>query len=253
MNETPQLRSVIVEDERRSRDFLHDLIRRYCPEVAVVGQAGSVEEAVPLLRAERPDLVFLDVEMPEQKGFSLFEHFEPVPFDVIFVTAFDHYAVQAFEHSALDYVLKPVKVDKLRQAVAKALQRTGRPGPNGRVANLKANLGGQAGRIVLPTQEGYQFVDVEQIVRCTADSNYTHFRLSNGENVLVSRTLKHAEELLAAHGFLRIHQSHLINLQYLRKYLRGKGGGQVEMSDDAVLDVSVRRKAALLERIRQMG
>ncbi len=244
---------MIVEDERKSRDFLRELLQRYCPDVEVIGEADSVDAAEPLIRDVAPDLVFLDVEMPGNDGFSLLERMDPIDFDVVFVTAFDQYAVKAFEYSAADYVLKPVRVAKLKAAVQKVRNRNGRPAPSMQLEALRANTGPEPRRIVLPTQEGYQFLELADIVRCSADSNYTYFHLKNAQPVLVSKTLKHVEELLGDRDFFRIHQSHLINLQHLHKYLRGKGGGQVEMADGALLDVSVRRKTALLDRIRQMG
>ena len=244
---------MIVEDERRSREFLRELLARYCPDVEVVGEADSVDAAVTVIQETSPALVFLDVEMPVHKGFALFDRFDVVDFDVIFVTAYDQYAVKAFEYSAVDYVLKPVRVAKLKQAVEKVRQRNGMAAPEKRVEALRANAGPELRRIVLPTQEGYQFLEIQEIVRCAADSNYTYFHLLNGNKILVSKTLKHVESLLGDRGFFRIHQSSLINLQHLRKYLRGRGGGTVEMADNVTLDVSVRRKAALLERIRQMG
>jgi two-component system LytT family response regulator len=240
-----------VEDERKSREFLSELLAHYCPQVEVVGDADSVEAAVSVIREQKPELIFLDIEMPQHNGFKLFEFIPDADFDVIFTTAFDQYAVKAFEYSAIDYLLKPIKISKLVQAVSKVSERLAKDTRRERLEALQDNLNKDFHKIVLPTQEGYQFLEVGDIIRCEADSNYTLFRLVNGEKVLVSKTLKHIEELLGSKEFFRIHQSHLINLRHMRKYIKGKSG-QVEMGDDSVLDVSVRRKAALLERIKNL-
>ena len=218
----------------------------------MVGQAASVKEAVEVIRDVNPELVFLDIEMPVHNGFALFDFIEDSTFDVIFTTAFDQYAVKAFEYSAVDYLLKPIKIKKLLSAVGKVQEKAERRTRRERLETLRDNIGKDFKKVVLPTQEGYQFLEVEDIVRCEADSNYTAFFLVNGDRVFVSKTLKHVEELLGDHDFFRIHQSHLINLRHLKKYIKGKSG-QVEMADDSVLDVSVRRKAALLDKIRSLG
>ncbi len=246
------IRSVIVEDERKGREFLRELLERYCPQIELVGEADSVAAAVPLIAAQRPDLVFLDVEMPVDNGFRLFDQVDQVDFDVIFVTAFDQYAVKAFEYSAVDYVLKPIRVSKLKQAVEKVKERRD-GGTRSRSAEaLQESRRSDFQKIVLPSQSGYQFVRLDEIIRCEADSNYTHFFLTDGRRLLVSRTLKHVEELLGERDFFRIHQSHLINLRHVRSYLKGRSG-QIEMDDGSVLDVSVRRKAALMERIKGLN
>ncbi|MFT7589913.1 MAG: two-component system LytT family response regulator [Limisphaerales bacterium] len=241
-----------IEDERKSREFLTDLLSQYCPEVEVVGAAASVTEAVELIGELNPELVFLDIEMPVHSGFKLLEFLEgEIDFDVIFITAFDQYAVKAFEYSAVDYILKPIKIKKLIQAIGKVRDRVERKSRRARLENLRDSVGREFRKIVLPTQEGYQFLEVRDIVRCEADSNYTTFYMVGGEMIFVSKTLKHVEELLENQEFFRIHQSHLINLRHIRKYIKGKAG-QVEMADDSVLDVSVRRKAFLLEKIKSL-
>lgn len=245
------IRSVIVEDERKGREFLRELLERYCPQIELVGEADSVTAAVQLIDAQKPELVFLDVEMPVNNGFRLFDMVPKVDFDVIFVTAFDQYAVKAFEYSAIDYLLKPIRVSKLKQAVDKVSSKLESGSRAKRVETLQENRREDFQKIVLPSQGGYQFVRLEDIVRCEADSNYTNFHLTNGRRLLVSKTLKHVEELLGDKDFFRIHQSHLINLRHVRSYLKGRSG-QVEMDDGSVLDVSVRRKAALLEKIKSL-
>ncbi len=246
------IRSVIVEDERKGREFLRELLERYCPQIELVGEADNVPSAVALIGQQKPELVFLDVEMPVYDGFKLFDMVPEINFDVIFVTAFDQYAVKAFEYSAVDYLLKPLRVSKLKQAVEKVSQKRESGIRQQQVETLRDNRRDQFHKIVLPSQSGYQFVKLEDIVRCESDSNYTNFYLTNGKRMMISRTLKHVEELLGDEEFFRIHQSHLINLRHVRSYLKGRSG-QVEMDDGSVLDVSVRRKAALMEKIRSMN
>lgn len=211
-----------------------------------------MDEAVDLIRRTDPELVFLDIEMPVQNGFEIFEQVGQVNFDVIFTTAFDQYAVKAFEYSAVDYLLKPIKIRKLVAAVDKVRDKVDRRSREGRLETLRQNLGQDFRKVVLPTQEGYQFLQIDRIIRCEADSNYTNFFLADGSRVFVSKTLKLVEGLLNDRDFFRIHQSHLINLRHMVKYIKGKSG-QVQMADGSLLDVSVRRKGALLERIRSLG
>ena len=251
MEKVATIRSVIVEDERKGREFLRELLQKYCPQVEVVGEADSVTAAVQLIDRVKPSLVFLDVEMPVHNGFKLFDMVPEINFDVIFVTAFDQYAVKAFEFSAVDYVLKPIRISKLKQAVEKVTSRMENCSRNQRVETLHENRGADFDKIVSPAQTGYQFVRIDEIVHCEAYSNYTHFYLSDGRKILASKTLKLVEELLADRDFFRIHQSHLINLRHVRSYLNGRSG-HIEMDDGSVLDVSVRRKAALLEKIKSM-
>ena len=217
----------------------------------MIGEADSVKAAKPVIRDTKPELVFLDIEMPVQNGFTLLEEMENFEFDVIFTTAFDQYAIKAFEYSAVDYLLKPIKMSKLQKAINKVKDKKEKKQRLEHIQVLRDNFQKDFHKIVLPTQEGFLFLEVKNIVRCAADGNYTCFYLVDGDKVLVSKTLKHIEELLDTKDFLRIHQSHLINLQHIRKYIKGKAG-QVEMLDDSVLDVSVRRKAALLARIKNL-
>lgn len=243
---------MIIEDERKGREFLRELLERYCPQVELVGEADSVTAGVELIAREQPALVFLDVEMPVHNGFRLFDMVPEVNFEVIFVTAFDQYALKAFEYSAVDYLLKPVRIAKLKQAVEKVAGKVEWNSRHQRAEAFKDNRSGNFEKIVLPSQGGYQFVKVPEIVRCEADSNYTLFHLTDGRKILASKTLKLVEELLGDRDFFRIHQSHLINLRHVVRYVKGRSG-QVEMDDGSLLDVSVRRKAALLDKIKSLN
>ncbi len=243
------LRGVIVDDERRVREALAELIARYCPDVEVVGMADSVASAIDVVAAVRPDIVLLDIEMPECNGFELLAAFSPLPFKVIFITAYDRYALRAIKLSALDYLLKPVDPMELKAALAKAAAMP----PASRAQVDMVNEYGEHGlqRVAIPTEEGFIFISLEKIVRCGSESNYTRLYLSDGSHLLSSRTLGDYEELFADAGFFRVHYSHLINMVHAVSYRKGKGG-TVVMSDGAEIEVSVRRKEGFLERIRRI-
>jgi two-component system LytT family response regulator len=242
--------TILIDDEPNTRAALRALLQHYCPDVAIIGEAASAEEGLQLLRTHPPDLLFLDVEMPLGSGFDLLDMLGNASFDIIFTTAHDRYALRAIKCCALDYLLKPVGVAELRAAVAKT-QRQKAPVAAQLHAlhdNLRAR-NGPAGKVVLPTTQGFEVVDVARIVRCQADDNYTLFVLEGKEKILVSRTLKEYEELLADFDFLRIHQSHLINAAHVKRYIKGSGG-YVQLTDDAIIEVSRRKKDELLKRFQ---
>jgi two-component system LytT family response regulator len=244
------MRTIIIDDEASTRGALHALLTHYCPDVTVIGQAASAEAGFQLLRAQTPDLLFLDVEMPLGNGFDLLDALGEVAFDIIFTTAHDQYALRALKACALDYLLKPVGVADLRAAVAKA-QRQQAPA-TAQLSTFYDNLRGPAsggGKVVLPTMQGFEVVDVAHVVRCQADDNYTLFVLDNKEKILVSRTLKEYEELFADYDFLRIHQSHLVNAAHVKRYIKGSGG-YVQLTDDSIIEVSRRKKDELMQRFR---
>jgi two-component system, LytTR family, response regulator len=198
-----------------------------------------------------PQLVFLDVEMPPMNAFDLLNNLVPVNFEVIFVTAFDHYALKAFKYSALDYLLKPVGVDELKAAVQKAVTRISEKNINQRLDNFLSSYpaGNGFSKIALPTLNGLVLYPVEEIICCTAKNTYTLFDFINDKELLVAGSLKEFEEKLPASSFCRIHHSYLINLNHMKKYNKGKGG-QVEMVNGKTLEVSLRKREELLSRLR---
>lgn len=250
------LKAIIVEDEKNSQELLKELIKEYCEGVEVVDIAGNVADALESLDAYKPNLVFLDIELPDGDGFQVLEKASNKEFDVIFTTAYDQYAMKAFKFSATDYLLKPVDIDELQSAVARVREKyeSGQTEPGEQTAKLEAliqNLKTMAQplkRIVLPTSNGFTVVNPEDIIRCESDRNYTFIFLTDGRKILVSRTIKEYDEMLSDHNFFRIHQSHLINLSYLKNYTRGRGGF-VELTDGTTLDVSARRKSEFLKRM----
>ncbi len=255
-NLTHMLKAVIVEDEKNSQELLKELITEYCEGIEVVDIAGNVAEGLEALDAKQPDVLFLDIELPDGDGFQVLEKTTYKNFDVIFTTAYDQYAMRAFKFSATDYLLKPVDIDELEDAVARVREKheQGEAQPEQQSAKLDAliqnlrNMTQPLKRIVLPTSNGFTVVNPENIIRCESDRNYTFIFLTDGRKILVSRTIKEYDEMLSDYNFFRIHQSHLINLSYLKNYTRGRGG-YVELTDGTVLDVSARRKSEFLKRM----
>ncbi len=238
------LRAIIVDDEDKGRDTLRNLLARFCPEVEVTDTAGSVDTALALIKEHKPDLVFLDIEMPGADGFSLIERAAGCDFEVIFTTAYPQYAVKAFKYSVLDYLLKPINIESLQGAVAKA-QKV--------VQNKKSHhYIPSFGKVALPSMEGLELVDIDDILRCEADVNYTVFHFKSRNKMVISRPLKEVEEALAPYHFFRIHKHHLVNLRHVARYVKGTGG-QVVLSDGKAVDVSWRHKNALLERLRNLA
>jgi len=214
--------------------------------------ADSVQTGLEAIKKHRPDVVFLDIEMPYGNAFDLLEQLDNIDFEIIFVTAYRDYAIKALNLSAAYYILKPIDIDELVSAVDKIAERKkeGEDIFHTKILmdNIKSNSI-QHKKIVLPQMDGFEVVNVNDIIRAEADDNYTNFYLTNGKTFLVSKTLKHFDELLNEFDFVRIHKSHLVNLQYITKYIKGKGG-QVRMSDDSYVDVSPLRKKELLERFK---
>jgi two-component system LytT family response regulator len=243
--------ALIVDDERRCRDTLSRLLAVHCPQIREVAQCDSVDAACAAIATHRPDLVFLDVMLPDGTGFDVLERLDPVGFKVIFTTAHEQYAIRAIRFSALDYLMKPVLSSELLDAVNRAAASpAGTAASASQIRLLQHNLAADTDRakIALPTLAGFQFVELSDIVSCEARRDYTECLLSCGDALLVCRTLKQFEELLTGHGFFRIHHSHLINLRHLRSYVRGKGG-YVVMSNGREFEVSVRRKEEFITYI----
>lgn len=246
--------ALIVEDEINSQELLKELIEQYCEDLEVVAIAGSVKQGLEAVATHQPDMVFLDIELPDGDGFQILENLDKVSFNVIFTTAYDQYAMRAFKFAATDYLLKPVDIEELQDAVNRAIdQRKAGKALNhsSQIDFLLENIRNQSPvlkRIILPTSNGFTVVNPEDILRCESDRNYTFIFLLDKRKILVSKTIKEYEEMLEPYNFFRIHQSHLINLAYLKNYTRGRGG-YVELTDGTVLDVSARRKSDFLKRM----
>ena len=244
------IKTLIVDDEPHCCEVLELLLQKYCPEVSVIACCDSAADALKVIAAEKIDLLFLDIEMPHANGFDLLENIPSINFELIFTTSYDQYAIKAIRFSALDYLLKPIDREELQSAVNRASQRMQAPGPKQIELLLQQlNYPLSMNRIALPTLEGLQLIPSDHIISCTSSSNYTLLHLKEGQKLLVSKTLKEIESLLGERQFIRVHHSHVVNLQEIRKYLRGEGG-QLQMSDGSMVDVSRSRKDVLLKRLQ---
>lgn len=247
-----EIKAIIVDDEQHCIDALRAMLQKKCPEVAVLAGVNSVKEARQLIDEMRPDLVFLDVEMPHQNGFELLKQYDKLTFDVIFTTAYEQYALKAIKFNALDYLLKPFSVQELQEALRKFHERRSQK-PDTAIAPLEVFLQNMKTlqqtnkKIALPTINGLVFMPVQNIVRCESTGNYTKIFFTDKKQLLVSKPLKEFEELLTEVDFFRVHNSHLINLQQMESYLQGEGGFAL-MSDGTQVEVSRRRKAEFLKK-----
>lgn len=244
------IRSVLIDDEPKNNRILKMMLEEFCPEVTIAGQTDNVTDGVNLIREVKPDLVFLDIEMPHGNGFDLLDQLMPIRFEVIFITAFNDYSLKAIKYSALDYLLKPVNIDELKTAVIKAAEKIASRKVNARIENLLYNLHKpqqELQKIALPSREGYVFVLLTDIIRCESKTGYTTFYVAGAEKIMSSRNIKEYEPLLPNEIFFRIHNSHIINLNHVKKYHRGRGG-YLEMDDGATIEVATRRKDELLAR-----
>ncbi|RFS16113.1 LytTR family DNA-binding domain-containing protein [Emticicia sp. C21] len=243
-------KAIIVDDENRSVETLSSIIYLFCStEVEVIGTANSIQEAYQLIQEKSPDIVFLDVEMPHGSGFDLLEKFTNPKFEVIFTTGFDHYAVTAIKFSALDYLLKPINIEELKQAIGKAKERIEKKNSQQNFDHLIQNLKNprdKSNKIPLPILNGFQFVPVNNIIYCEADEDYTHIYLNDNTKITVSKSIKDFEDLLANYDFFRIHHSFLVNRDYIKRYTKGEGG-TITTEQGTELPVSRRRKSEFLE------
>jgi two-component system, LytTR family, response regulator len=244
------LRAVLVDDEINPLNALREKLIQHCPQVNVVGAYAIPAEAIEKINTLQPDLVFLDIEMPVINGFSLLQQLAYKNFELVFVTAYDHYAVKAIRFSALDYLVKPVDIDDLKAAVERAEQKKSGTQPNERLELLLDHLLHPKNdkKIAIPTLEGLQFIKVSDIIYLEASVNYTQIYIRDRNKYLVSRTIKDFEEILPGETFIRIHNSYIINKDFLEKYIRGEGG-QVVLSNGTMLDVAKRKKADFLRAI----
>lgn len=243
------IRSIIVDDEPIARDVLAGYLARYCPVVELTGQAQDIRDAVPLIREKKPQLVFLDVEMPYGNAFDILEACEGEKFETIFITAYSEYSLRALNQSAAYYILKPIDITELVKAVNKVQESILKNEELDRNRILLQNMGRKPGlqQVVLPTLQGFDVARTESILRMQAKDNFTEITLSDGSRKLICKLLKHFEEMLGL-PFIRVHRSYIINLQYVQSYTRGSGGF-VTMTDGADIEVSASYKESLLRAL----
>ena len=237
------LNAIVVEDEEKSREILKNYIAKYCPKVTVLGEAANVEEALVLIRNNELDLVFLDVEMPYGNAFDLLDRVGDRTFETVFVTAYDHYALDALNAHASYYLLKPISIDSLIEAVD-YVQEIKEKENKLQNSVLKPRQTTVTGKITIPLQNGFEVLQIEDILYCQADDNYTQIFLQNKKK-LVSKTLKYFEEAHSENGFARVHKSYLVNINAITEYKKGKGGSVVLFNGKEIM-VSPARKKALL-------
>jgi len=247
------LRAIIIDDIDSIRKKNSALIAEYCPNVAIIAEADSVASGVEAIRKYVPELVFLDVEMADGSGFDLLQQLLPLTFKVIFITAYQEFAVKAFRFSAIDFLLKPIDPEELVAAVAKAEQTLGKDMLELQFSTLFANIARpkNLSKLVLRTAEKIYSVNVQDIIRCESEKNYTTFYLIGGQKLLVSTTLKEYEIMLLPMGFFRSHQSHLINMIYFDHYIKGDSN-TIVMKDKSNVPLAIRKKEEFLQLLSEM-
>ena len=244
------LKVILVDDELRSLQNLEHKIIEFCPDLSIIGTSQKPEDAIEMIESLKPDVVFLDIEMPRMNGFKMLEDIKEKTFEVVFTTAYNHYAIDAVRISAFDYLVKPISVNDLQSTVGRLFKSRQNKTPE-KLDVLRQNLSSyrsQHDKISIATSEGVEFIEIKQILRIESSSNYSKIFFMDGKNILVTKLLKDFEEILHPYRFYRIHNSHLINLNYIKKYIRGDGG-QVVMENNEVVDVSRRKKEQFLKLI----
>jgi two-component system, LytTR family, response regulator len=247
------IKTLIIEDEQKSREMLAAILVKNCPEIEIIGLAKNVEEGVVLVKTLNPELVFLDITMPDGSGFDLLEKVAGHKFELIFATASDQHAIRAIKYSACDYLLKPIDIEEMKLAVAKVVAKKS-VAPN--MENLqfliqhlkRADENFQ--KITLPTGNAYEIVNIKDIVRCEADGSYTTFYLGDKRKLMISAGLKHYEDLLPENEFIRVHHHHLINMSHVVRFLKEDGGYAI-MSDGSKIEISRRKKEAFMEKLNK--
>ncbi len=246
------IKTLIIEDEQKSRDVLMKIIEKTCPELKVVGNAGNVTEGIEMIKSLKPDLVFLDITMPDGSGFDLLEQVGDQKFDLIFATASNSHAIRAFKYSACDYLLKPIDIEELRNAVLRVVKRKSEAPDMGNLNFLIQQLkrsDDNFQKITLPTGNAYEIINLKDIVRCEADGSYTYFYLTDKRKLMVSASLKHYEELLPEQDFIRVHHHNLINMNHVIRFLKEDGGYAV-MTDGSKIEISRRKKDQFMDRLK---
>lgn len=246
------IKAIIIDDEIFARESLVKVINQYCPEVSILGIGENVAEAIELIYRYSPDIVFLDIEMPNGNGFTLFDKIKNPHFETIFTTAYEEFAIKAFRVSALDYLTKPIDFRQLQDSIERYKRKQKVELKEQRMELLIENLTNRPtefSKIVLPDYEGYTMVKIADILYCKADGSYTEVHLLNGKKITTSKLLKVVEELLPEQTFYRTHKSYLVNLNLIKRY--NKNDHQVLMENNVALDVSDRNKKEFIERLLQ--
>ena len=244
------LKALIIDDEEAARVSLMKLLEWNAPEVEIAACCRNVDEGLKAIEVHQPDLIFLDIEMPLKNGFDLLNEVKEINFEIIFITAYDEFAIEAFKQHALAYLLKPIDEEELRIALKRAKQQRPNQMNETTLVKLFDSLKiqqPQLNKIAIPTLDGLELIRLDTIIRCNSEGNYTQIHRTNNEKILVSKTLKQIENQLSSYSqFIRVHNSHLVNLLFVKRYKKGKGGSLI-MEDDAIVPVSRTRKEYLLD------
>lgn len=245
------IRAIIIEDEKMSRETLRRMLEKYCPSVEIVAEADGYRTGLEQIKKHDPDVIFLDIQMPDGSGFRLLEELDEVNFEVIFTTAFDQFAIKAIKYSALDYLLKPIipqdLVDAIKKVERKRIETKKKKNLDVFLENIHSQEESNQ-KIVLSTSEMIHVINVDDIIRCESDNYYTYFFFTDGRKLLVSKTLKENEELLSNHNFIRPHKSHLVNVKYIKSFIRQEGG-YIVMTDGSKIPVSRRKRDKIMETL----
>jgi two-component system LytT family response regulator len=246
------IRAIIIDDERNNIDNLAGLIKKYSPEVEIVGSAINADEGIEKITALMPDLIFLDIQMPGKNGFDVLKALPSNQFEVIFVTAFDQYGIQAVKFAAIDYLLKPVDPEELKLSVRKAAEVLARKKENLKLENLlellKNRDSKKSHKLALASTKEIQFVNTGDIIRCESANAYTTFYLADGKSIMVSKPIFEYDELLADYGFIRCHQSHLVNTNFIKSWIK-EDSGYLLLSDGSRIPVSRGKKEFVLKTL----
>jgi len=245
------IKAIIIDDEKKARENLINYLSKYCNDIMVISEADGVNSGLTQITKMKPDIIFLDIRMQDGTGFDLLDRVNKIDFEVIFVTAFDQYAIKAFKFSALDYILKPIDPEELIKAVSKFKKENDFSDIRSKLNTLFEN-NRELKRIALPSLDGYKFIDISQITRIESDGSYSTVYTANSNKMLVTKLLKDFENMLVSHGFSRVHKSHLINHNFIKDYIKGEGG-TIIMEDGTEIDVARRRKPSLLSALLKWG
>jgi two-component system LytT family response regulator len=248
------IKAIIVEDELNSLNNLKNLLAEHCEEVELIGEAMNIEDGLDLLTdpAVRPDVAFLDINLPDGLVFTMLNQLRPLDFDIVFVTAFDEHAVKACEYSSIGFIVKPIDPDALIEAVSRIRpRRDAETDKRLEIFNNYVNNPNAFSKMSISALDGIYFVNIKEIVRFEAEDNYTHIYLNNGERITASKTIKAYEDMLEPFNFYRVHKRHVINLNYMRKFVKGDGGYLI-MDDNIKIEVSRRRRPAFIEKMRRL-
>ncbi len=247
------IRTILVDDEPRGLNTLKKLLGEYCPELKIIAECGDADSAKEKIELLEPQLVFLDISLPEKSSFEMLAEMEHINFEIIFVTAHNKYTLQAFRYSAVDYLVKPIDEDLLADSVKRAVKRISAASINNNISTLLHNIqkpqSGQEAKLCIPSLKGFQVVDLKNILYCEASGSYTNFYFVNNNSICSAKPIYEYEELLSDAGFVRIHKSYLVNLLHIKEYIRGEGGSVI-LTNSTEVEVSRRKKDHFLSRMK---